>query len=427
MTATAIQTQTPAIEATVHLRRPHARQREFIDSKAKRKVIRAGRRGGKTVGIAIFAVQAFLTGHRVLYAAPTQEQVGAFWFEVRRALAEPIDSGLFAKNESIHRIEWPNTRAHIKAKTAWNADTLRGDFADLLILDEFQLMNEDAWGVVGAPMLMDNDGDAVFIYTPPSLRSAGVTKATDPRHASKLFKRALGDETGRWATFHFTSFENPYISKAALSEIAADVTHATYLREIMAEDDDDNPAALWKRANIDADRVVKAPEMARIVVAVDPSCTEAGDEAGIVTCGKGADGDYYLLGDDSLQASPDGWARAAVTAFHRWDADRVVYETNQGGEMVEQTLKTVDRSVPLKDVHASRGKLTRAEPVAALAEQHRVHHVGAFPQLEDELCSYTGERGQASPNRLDAYVYALTELHTRPGMASGMTRGGIGL
>lgn len=107
-----------------------------------------------------------------------------------------------------------------------------------MILDEYQLTNEDAWEVVGVPMLLDNNGDAVFIYTPPSLRSAGVSKARDPRHAAKLFKMAQADTTGRWAAFHFTSHDNPFISKEALSEIIKDMSKQSYRQEILAEDDE---------------------------------------------------------------------------------------------------------------------------------------------------------------------------------------------
>jgi len=225
-------------ELVIHLRRPHPKQKEFIDSKAKMKVIRAGRRLGKTVGIAILAVMAFLAGKRVLYAAPTSEQTDRFWYEIRRALDEAIRAGVYKLNETEKYIEKPGTLNRIKAKTAWNANTLRGDYADLLILDEFQLMAEDTWDEVGAPMLADNNGDAVFIYTPPSLHSSGVSKARDPRHAAKMFKKALEDKTGLWQTFHFTSYDNPYISKEALALVAQNMSKQSYLQEIMAEDDE---------------------------------------------------------------------------------------------------------------------------------------------------------------------------------------------
>lgn len=398
----------------VHLPSPHPRQRAFIDSSAKRKVIRAGRRSGKTVGISILAVQRFLAGKRVLYGAPTTEQVERFWVTVSAALAEPIAGKLFYKNETEHVIELPGTERRIRAKTCWNSDTLRGDYADLLLLDEWQLMDEDAWGVVGAPMLLDNNGDAVFVYTPPSLHSRSVSKASDPRHAAKLFQRAQQDTTGRWATFHFTSRDNPHISAEAIGELAADMTERSYRQEIMAEDIEDAEGALWKREQIEASRVVVMPELQRVVVGVDPAITSGAtsNETGIIVGAIGADGEGYVLNDASLVASPDGWARAAVAAYSRHQADRLVAEVNQGGEMVGATLHTVAPNVAYKAVHASRGKAIRAEPIAALYEQGRIHHVGTFPELEDQLCQWVP--GNDSPDRLDALVWAFTELMLEP-------------
>jgi CRISPR/Cas system-associated endonuclease/helicase Cas3 len=123
--------------------RKHKIQQEFINCEAKRIVIRAGRRSGKTVGVANLAVKRFLEGKRILYAAPTAGQVEMFWATVTNILAEPIRQKIFIKNETEKYIELPGTEQRIKAKTAWNADSLRGDYADVLILDEFQLMNED--------------------------------------------------------------------------------------------------------------------------------------------------------------------------------------------------------------------------------------------------------------------------------------------
>jgi len=394
-------------EYVVSLPRPHEHQAAFINSPAKRKVIRAGRRGGKTVGISIYAVERFLRGRRVLYAAPTAEQVGRFWTTVTRALQAPIDAGVFRKNETEHVIELAGTEQRIRAKTAWNADTLRGDYADDLIFDEWQLINEDAWDMVGAPMLLDNDGDATFIYTPPSLHSRSVSKARDPQHAARMFKRAKEDTSGRWAVFHFTSMDNPYISRAALDDITTDMTSLAYRMEILAEDVTEAPGALWTRATIDSARVLQAPPLARVVVGVDPSATSTGDEAGIVTGGRVND-HYYTLADDSLQGSPLEWARAAVAAYYRHKADLIVAEANNGGEMVAQVIKQVDASVPVKLVHASRGKATRAEPIAAIGESGRDHHVGSFPALEDEMCLWIP--GDPSPNRMDAKVWMMTEL-----------------
>lgn len=398
---------TPSREVTVHLPKPHEKQAEFVHSEAKRIVVRAGRRGGKTVGVAIRAVERFLAGRRVLYAAPTQEQIQRFWVTVTRALQETIDAGVFVKNETYHTIELAGTEQRIRAKTAWNADTLRGDYADDLILDEWQLMNEDAWGVVGAPMLLDNNGDATFIYTPPSLHSRSTSKATDPQHAAKLFKKAKADTSGRWQTFHFTSHDNPHISAEAISELAGDMTAIAYRMEINAEDVDEALGALWTRAIIEAHRKTREPEFERIVVGVDPSATAGGDEAGIITVGRYEDAGY-VIADNTIQGSPKTWAKAAVDAYNKHSANCIVAESNNGGEMVKLTIETVDPDVPVKLVHASRGKHTRAEPVSALYEQGRGHHVGSYPALEDEMCLWLP--GDNSPNRMDALVWAYTEL-----------------
>ena len=397
-------------DVTVRLPKPHPKQREFIRSEAKRKIIRAGRRGGKTVGVGIYGVERFLAGNRVLYAAPTSEQIQRFWATVTRSLSEGIDGGVYYKNETEHIIEIKGTEQRLRAKTAWNADSLRGDYADELILDEWQLMNEDAWGLVGAPMLLDNNGNATFIYTPPSLHSRSASKANDPQHAAKLFRKAKElsiTQPERWATFHFSSMDNPYISREALDEITGDMTALAYRMEILAEDIDEAPGALWTRKTIEDNRVLSAPEMGRLVVAVDPSISSGGDSAGIIAAGlAGKHG--YILEDGTVQGSPLTWARRAVQIYHDREADLIVAEKNQGGEMVELTIHQADPTVPVKLVHASRGKIVRAEPVAAKYEKGQVHHVGSFPALEDELCLYLP--GDPSPNRLDALVHAMTEL-----------------
>jgi len=427
----------------IHLPAPHPRQVDFLRSPAKRKVIRAGRRGGKTVGIAILAVEQFLAGRRILYAAPTTEQVARFWSEVTRALEDGWRSKppLWRKNESEHFIERPGTENRIKAKTAWNADTLRGDYADLLIFDEFQLIAEDAWDSVGAPMLLDNDGDAVFIFTPPSLYSRSASKAIDPQHANKFFKAAAKkakSDPGRWATFHFSSMDNPHLSRDALDEIVTDMTSLAYRMEILAEDVDEAPGALWTRKIIDLHRVsTQPPNLHRIVVAVDPSLTSAGDEAGIMVCGiaHGPGGVHgYLLEDCTTEGSPLVWSRAAVAAFHRWGADCIVAEKNQGGEMVGITIQqaasqqATDQAsksapdtavdIPVRLVHASRGKYVRAEPVSARSEKGFIHHVGHYPPLEDELCLWVP--GDRSPNRLDAFVWGFTDLMLSQQVFSGL-------
>jgi phage terminase large subunit-like protein len=184
-------------------------------------------------------------------------------------------------------------------------------------------------------------------------------------------------------------------------------------QELYAELLEDTPGALWTINLIEASRrkTVRPEDMAQIVVAVDPAISqhEESDETGIVVCGKDAAGDGYVLADYSGKYSPDGWARKAVWALAEHQANKIVIEKNQGGDMVRHTIETVDKRAPIAEVHASRGKYLRAEPVAALYEQGKVHHVGIYPRLEEQMTTYVpGLTG--SPDRLDALVHGFTEI-----------------
>lgn len=190
-------------------------------------------------------------------------------------------------------------------------------------------------------------------------------------------------------------------------------------QELSAEILDDVPDALWTRAALDRDRKrpESVPPLKRIVVAIDPAAKkndipEDGAATGIVVAGVGEDGRGYVLDDATCRESPNGWARMAVACFDRHEGDCIVGETNNGGDMVAATVKAVRPGIPFKEVHASRGKWTRAEPIAALYEQGRISHVGTFASLEDEMVNFgpNGMVGDASPDRVDALVWALTEL-----------------
>ena len=179
-------------------------------------------------------------------------------------------------------------------------------------------------------------------------------------------------------------------------------------QEINAELLEDVPGALWKRNNIVCAPV---PDLIRVVVAIDPAMTstEGADETGIIVAGKGIDGRGYVLADRSARVSPDSWARRAVQAYDDFKADKIIGEVNNGGEMVGLTIRTVRPNVSYKAVHASRGKQVRAQPVAALYEQGKIDHADSFPELEEQLVTWTPESGK-SPDRLDALVWAFTEL-----------------
>ena len=182
-------------------------------------------------------------------------------------------------------------------------------------------------------------------------------------------------------------------------------------QELYGELLEDIEGALWNRKMIDDARVTEAPTMTRICVAIDPAVTsgEDSDETGIVVAGVSMDGQYYVLHDGTLRASPDGWARKAVDLYHEYKANRIVAEKNNGGDMVGSVIRHVDPRVPIKLVTATRGKQVRAEPVSALYEQGKVHHVGGFSELEDQMVSWTPD-SNTSPDRMDALVWAITEL-----------------
>ena len=183
-------------------------------------------------------------------------------------------------------------------------------------------------------------------------------------------------------------------------------------RFLLGEWVDDVEGALWSQNIIDKYREIKVPELKRIVIAVDPATTKNkdSDETGIIVAGKGVDNDAYVLSDISGTYSPNGWAMRVVGAYINHKADRVIAETNQGGDMVENTVRTIDKSISFKGVHAKRGKFLRAEPVAALYEQGRVHHVGVLAGLETQMTTWSPDTDSDSPDRVDALVYAITEL-----------------
>lgn len=187
-------------------------------------------------------------------------------------------------------------------------------------------------------------------------------------------------------------------------------------QELNAEMLDDNPGALWSYAMLDRTRLIALPkgiEILRAVVGIDPSASEDGAEAGIIVGLRGSDGHGYLVQDCTLRGRPEAWAKAAVDAYHRWNADKIVGEVNNGGAMVEAVIRGVDRYVPFEAVSASRGKITRAEPISLLYEKGLIHHVGSFPELEDQMCTYDPLMVSAkmpSPDRMDAAVWTFTDL-----------------
>ena len=240
--------------------------------------------------------------------------------------------------------------------------------------------------------------------------------ATTPR-PTKLVRQILAREGHDVVITRGSTYENaPNLAPAFFTQIVSRYEGTRLGRqELNAEVLMDVPGALWSLDQIDSARREHAPDLARVVVAIDPavSSKEGNDETGIIVAGRDEKGHGYVIEDLSGRYDPAGWARTAINAYWRHSADRIVAETNQGGDMVENTIRTIDENVSYSAVHASRGKFIRAEPIAALYEQSRVHHVGSFPELEDQMSSFVADIDRAklgSPDRVDALVWGLTEL-----------------
>lgn len=342
--------------------------------------------------------------------------VGASLAEVRAVMVEG-ESGILAVcppgqvpvfEPSLRRLTWGNG-AQATLYSAGEPESLRGPQHSHAWCDEVA-----KWENVNTRAERCWDNLLLGLRLGESPR---VLATTTPR-AVPLLRRLLAEPAGQLVAVSGRTEENRDNLPA---RFLRDVTRR-YGKSLLGRQEldgeliEDLPGALWTRTMLEAAREdAPAGSHARVVVAVDPPASASGDACGIVVCALGEDSLGRVLADCSLvKASPERWARAAANAVKTWRADRIVAEANQGGAMVASVLSAAGLTLPVKLVHASRGKAARAEPVAALYEAGRVKHCGQFPQLEDQLCglmaggSYEGPG--RSPDRADALVWALTEL-----------------
>jgi phage terminase large subunit-like protein len=372
-----------------------------------------GRGAGKTRTGAEF-VRALVHGHPPFASAPhgSIALVGETAHDVREVMIEGPSGILRAAPRSERplwtnmrrRLQWPNG-AVAYAFSAEDPEQLRGPQFDAAWCDELA-----KWHHV----------EATFDMLQFGLRLGAHPRAlitTTPRPIP-LIKRLVGD-TRTAVTRAGTQANARYLAPGFLAEIKARYAGTRLGRqEIDGEIIEERADALWSRALIEAARVDKTPELQRIVVGIDPpgSGRAGADGCGIVAAGIAESGVVYVLEDASVQGlSPAGWASKAVALYRRLAADALIAEVNLGGDMVRAVLQQVDASVAVTCVHATRGKWLRAEPVAAMYQQGRVKHAGVFPALEDEMCDFglDGLSSGASPDRLDALVWAVTELAER--------------
>lgn len=374
-------------------------------------VIRTGRGWGKTRSAAEFVRQRIDAGQwrTVNVAGPT-------WTDVMDTMVNgaPGSPGLIgvwpehrkptlrASADDPHLRTWNG--AKIRLRAAQSAERFRGPQADGGWADEIDswrpncMSPAEAWALFELGIRLGSDPRIVATSTP---KPSGLVKQLCARGDSVVTSGSMYENRANLAPRFLASIETQYGgTRLGRQEIDGEIL-------------EDVAGAILRLAQIDEHRVSEKPELARVEIGVDPSGSGAkGDEQGIVVAGRGVDGDGYILADLSCRLSPEGWARRVVSAYHEHEADQVIAEANFGGEMVRSTIAQVDRSVPVRLVHASRGKHVRAEPILALYEQGRVHHVCTHSELEDQLCRFTahGYEGDDSPDRADAAVWALSSL-----------------
>ncbi|HZC07404.1 MAG TPA: terminase family protein [Ktedonobacterales bacterium] len=363
-------------------------------------LILAGRGWGKTRTGAEWIQREVSAGRRKSLAliGPTTADVRDVMIEGESGLCRIAPPWFRPEyHPSRREVEWPNGAKAI-TYSAEDPDQLRGPNIDGAWCDELAAWKyaQEAYDMLMFTLRSGADPRAVVTTTP---RPTKIVRELVQSPNTHVTRGRTYDNIGNLAPV----FVRTIIAKYEGTRLGR--------QELEAEILDDNPGALWKREPmIEALRVTETPDLIRVVVAIDPAVTsgEGSDETGIIVAGLGVDSHGYILDDRSLRASPDAWAREAVAAYHTRGADRIIAETNNGGDLVASVIHTVDPTAAYSSVRASRAKVARAEPVAALYEQGRVHHVGAFAELEDQLCQWT--QGEKSPDRLDALVWALTAL-----------------
>ncbi len=382
-------------------------QAKLARSTSKRVLVNASRQSGKSSTSALIALWTALyqPNSLVLMVSPSLRQSGELFkksLDMYRAMGRPVASevenrlSLELENKS-RIISLPGTEATIRGMSG----------AALLLLDEASRVDDDLLAAV-RPMLATSGGRLIALST--------------PNGPIGWWYKAWIKEQG-WERYEIPATMCPRISPEFLAEERATLGAISFAREYMCSFETPE-GALWKPEWIEETRVVAHPDLVRAVVSIDPAVTaeEGSAETGMIVAGIGDDGHGYVLADKSLRASPNEWAQTAIAAYDLYEGDRIVGEVNNGGDLVESVIQNVakeqHRRVPFKAVHASRGKLTRAEPVAALYERGFIHHVGTFPDLEKQLLTWI--QGDKSPDRLDALVWAFTELivsrSQRPGL-----------
>ena len=363
----------------------------------------AGRGWGKTLTGAYDLVQYCLSNDDVIcgVVAPTYSDLKRVCFGGESGLVSIIPPELLGEsgyNKSELEIQFYNG-SKIIGIPAESYDRLRGVQFHRVWCDELcSYRYSEAFDNLMMALRLGKEPKCIITTTP---RPTKLLKGLVKRRDVKLIKG--------------NTFENIDNLPASTIQMLKERYEGTTIgkQELYAEIIDINENSLFKHNNIHDNRVEKQPELVKIVVGIDPAVTskKTSDETGIIVAGRDINNHYYVLDDKSGIFSPDIWIKKAIELYYHYQANKIIAETNNGGDLILKLLQVQDASVPYQSVRASRGKMTRAEPVSSLYEQNRVHHVGYFRELEEQMCSYTGESTD-SPDRMDALVWCISALQS---------------
>ena len=377
-------------------------QRAIVYSKARFTVTEASTKVGKTYSHMFWLFNeshAGASGYNYWWVAPIYSQAEIAFRRIQQWVVRYPE---YTVNQSRLTITTP-IGTTIAFKSADNPDSLYGEDVYAFVFDEFSRAKETAWHALRT----------TITYTGAKGKFIGNVVAKN--WAWKLAQKAragMDDFEYHRITAHDAVKEG--ILKQSEIDRAREELPTRIFKMLYEADITEIEGALWKWDDIENNRVQELPTMQRIVVAIDPAVTSlaSSDETGIIVAGKGVDGNYYVIYDSSGIMTPSAWASRAVQLYNDHQADRVIGEANNGGDMIEAVLRSIDKTISYKKVTASRGKVLRAEPIVSLYEKGKVKHFRELPGLEDQMIGWSATSGDKSPDRVDALVWALHELST---------------
>lgn len=383
-----------------------ARDSQLVDDSPDKNIhlFLAGRGWGKTLTGSWDIIQYCLLNDNVMCGviAPTYSDLKRVVFSGDSGIMNIIDKDLLSGdgyNKSYNEINFYNG-SKILGFPAIEPDRLRGVQFHRAWCDELASWRyRETFDNLMMALRLGQNPKCIITTTP---RPTKLIKELANRKDTRLIKGS--------------TFENIDNLAESSIEMLKERYHGTRIgrQELYAEILEDVEGALFDADMIETNRVDDHPELERIVVAVDPAVTsnENSDETGIIVAGRGVDNHFYILNDSSQISSPDIWISKVLSLYHQFDCDRIIAEVNNGGDLIERLLRTKETNVSYQSVRATRGKVVRAEPISALYEQGKVHHVGFHKDLEDQMCQFTGNNVQSQDDRVDALVWALTSLQS---------------